>query len=403
MALPLPSRLCATYLTLWGGGTRITAVPLTYNQIYLFHAVPSGNGGISFGYTNSVTAAEIDTVQKRGQRVVLTFGGANAGFNFQTRAQSQNFVDGFKRIYDQLGGVDGLDFNNFEARIGSNVTEMTWIAQQLKAAYGSNFSISAPPAPDAGWAPQDRVLCKAMLASGAMDYAGPQFYDSEGYKNGNTIIAYMEEWIRDVAGGDASKMVVGYSANYGAGPTLATCQSSWKTLVAKYPKLRGVFTWSAQDDASGGWNWSKAMQPLVGNQLITDTGTPPAPNPPAPPPAPNPPAPAPSTGGVVDWKFGERYPLNTVVKFTNGKFYQVYQVDATGTSNATDPTVSTWYWKETTAPSAPPTSSPPPAPAPLKAGDKVKHKTGLTGKVTKVTSAAITVAFDLKAADLTKV
>jgi len=404
MALPLPAKICATYFTLWSGGARITSVPTAYNQIYLFHCTPSGGGAFTFEYGGNVNAADIKACQARGQRVVLTCGGANAGFNFQSRTQSQAFVDSFKKINTSLGGtLDGIDFNNFEAQIGSNPTEMTWIAQQLKAAYGANFSVSAPPAPGAGWAPQDRVLCKAMMSAGVMDYAGPQFYDSSDLTQAGTITSLMEDWIQNVAGGDASKMVIGLSSNYGAGPSLATCQSVWKTLSTKYPKLRGVFAWSAQDDAGGSYNWGKAMGPLVGAAPVTG-GTPapaPAPTPapsPSPTPAPSPaPTPAPAPSGAVTYVPGTRYPLNTVVLY-NGKYYQVYQVDTTGTSNGTDPVISTWYWKAVAAPAPSPAPTPAPAPTPVGAiivGDHVKIGTSAqTGTVTAIAGQTATIKLD---------
>ena len=403
MALPLPSRVVATYFTLWGGGARITSVPLDYNMIYLFHAVPAGGGAFSFGYGNSVNAAEIDQCQARGQRVVLTVGGANAGFNFSSRAQSDAFIASFKRMYDQLGGVDGCDFNNFEAHVGSSPTEMVYIAQQLKALYGSDFSITAPPAPGAGWAPMDRTLTAAMAKAGVMDFAGPQFYDSPDLTQLGTITSLIDEWVVNM--GDASKVVIGLTSNYGAGPTLATSQEAWKRCVAKHPKLRGVFAWSAQDDAAGSWNFGKVMGPLV-----KAGGTTPAPAPvPAPSPTPTPspvPAPAPSTG-AVKWTAGVRYSLNTIVQYpANGKYYQVYQVDATGTSNGTDPVISTWYWKQVAAPAPAPAPTPVPAPAPtpvpapaptapFSVGDKVKIPAASgSGTITAISGNTATVKLD---------
>ena len=256
----MPKKLVATYFTLWSGGARITSVPTTYNQIYLFHATPAGNGAFKFEYGNAVTAAEIDQCQARGQRVVLTVGGANAGFNFSTRAQSDAFIASFKQIYNQLGGVDGCDFNNFEAFVGSSQTEMIYIAKQLKSLYGSNFSISAPPHPGKGYAPMDWALMKAMADAGVLDYCGPQFYDSPDLTQTSLIVSLMKDWVANIG---ASKMVIGLSANYGAGPTLTTCMTAWNQLVALYPDLRGVFAWSAQDDAASGYKWAAAMAPIV--------------------------------------------------------------------------------------------------------------------------------------------
>lgn len=386
MAMPLPSRVLATYFTLWGGGSRITSVPLDYNMIYLFHSTPSGGGAFQFDYGSAVSTAEIATCRGRGQRVVMTVGGANAGYNFQTRTESQAFIDSFKRIVTSLGGnIDGCDFNNFEAHVGSSATELTWIAQQLKAFYGNDFSITCPPSPGAGYAPMDRTLTAAMSKAGILDYAGPQFYDSADLTVASTIISLIDEWV--INNGDERKVVIGLSSNYAGGPTLATSQQVWKSVVAKHPNIRGVFAWSAQDDAGGGWTFGKTMAPLVKTGSTT----------PAPSPAPvvsTPPVT--STSSAVTWVAGTLYTLGTVV-IKGGKYYKLGQVDATGTSNGTDPVVSTWYWQPTNAPvvTAPaPSPAPIPAPVGLKVGDRVTVSTKPSGTIISVSGTNATVQLD---------
>jgi chitinase len=259
-SIPLPSRLVATYHPLWTG-IRITEVPTSYNQIYLFHARPQADGsGIAyfeFGY--AVNAGEIATVRNRGQRVVLTFGGANFGFNFSNRTQSQNFVNSIIGIINSLGGkIDGLDFNNFEANVGSSPTEMVWIAQQMKAIYGTNFSISCPPAPDGNYAPQDRAITKAMANASVLDYAGPQYYDYYLLVLPETIERWTDEWVAHF-NGDASKVAIGFGANYSEGSSLGQVQQAWTTLKAKYPRLRGAFGWSSETDRNAGWTFGNYL------------------------------------------------------------------------------------------------------------------------------------------------
>jgi chitinase len=302
--LPLPPKVVGTYFQLYTGGIRITAVPASYNLIYLFQADRGSGGAYQFGNGNAVSAAEIATCRGRGQRVVLTIGGANAGFNYQTRAQSQALVDSIKKMVTQLGGeLDGADFNNFEANIGSSPAEMTWIAQQLKATYGPNFSITCPPAPGAGYAPGDRVLTKAMADACVLDYAGPQFYDSSDLTTEAIVEQLIQEWVKNL--GSASRVVIGAGANYSSGGSTATTVAAWKKLVAQYPDLRGVFGWSAQDDSAKGWSFGTAIAAAVGSSPAPapPAPTPPAPTPPTPPaptpPAPTPPAPTPPPPGKV--------------------------------------------------------------------------------------------------------
>ena len=245
------------------------------NELTLWvHAVPAGGGAFSFGYGTSVNATEIKQVQARGQRVVLTVGGANAGFNFSTRAQSDAFVASFQQMNSLLGGtLDGCDFNNFEAFVGSSGTEMAYIGRSLKTLYGNDFSISCPPHPGGGYAPMDRQITKAMSDAGVLDYAGPQFYDSPDLAQQATIVSLVREWVAHL--GDQRKVVVGLSSNYGLnsgmGPTLATSTGAWRQLVAEFPNLRGVFAWSAQDDMGSSWGWGKTMGPLVKASSSTAT------------------------------------------------------------------------------------------------------------------------------------
>ena len=393
MALQLPSKVVATYFTLWGGGTRITAVPTDYNQIYLFHAVPAGGGAFNFTYGNSVNAAEIDQVQARGQRVVLTVGGANAGFNFSTRAQSDAFLASFKKMNDSLGGVDGCDFNNFEAFVGSSGIEMSYIAKSLKAAYGVNFSITCPPHPGGGYAPMDRQITKAMSDAGVLDYAGPQFYDSPDLAVQTTIVNLVREWVAHL--GDQRKVVVGLSSNYGlankVGPTLATSQGAWNQLVKEFPNLRGVFAWSAQDDMSGSWNFGKTMGPLVKSSAAAVAPAP-APTSTTPVPTPTPvPVPTPTTGAYPTWTAGVQYkPVGAKVTKANGKHFELYQVGASGHSDGTDPEVSTWYWRTTAAPTA--VAPPKPVVASIVTGDKVRFMIGTAESNGTVLSVVGTVA-----------
>ena len=52
---------------------------------------------------------------------------------------------------------------------------------------------------------------------------------------------------------------------------------------------------------------------------------------------------------AVTWQGGVNYPMGTVVLYPpNGLYYKLVQVGANG-SDGTTPTVSTWYWAQTSA------------------------------------------------------
>lgn len=265
----LPARVLATYYTGWDAGAlRITDVPREFNVIYLFHAKPAGNpvngnwnnagdGSFTFEFYGDVPAADIQAVRGRGTKVILTVGGAQAGYNFDTRAKSQNFVNSFRTMYDRLGGVDGCDFNNFEANIGSSPAEMVWIAQQLKGLYGAGFAITAPPQPNS---PEDRAMLKAMATAGVLDWAAPQYYDWSGFNAPGFISGRTGDWVRDLG---QEHVMVGLSANYPNGPTLDDCVREWNAVKAAYPNIRGMFCWNALLNVRGGNAFGRTMQGLL--------------------------------------------------------------------------------------------------------------------------------------------
>ena len=262
----LPAQVLACYYTGWDTDTyRITDVPSDFNVVYLFHAKPQGspvngswnnvgNGAFAFEYFDAVPADQVQACRSRGQKVILTVGGASAGFNFDTRAKSAEFVASFQDMHDRLGGVDGCDFNNFEAQIGSSPDEMTWIASQLKARYGGDFAITAPPQPNS---PDDRFLLKAMRDAGVLDWAGPQYYDWSGFSEPGFISRRTDDWVQDLGAG---KVLLGLTANYGNGPSLEDCMREWDAVRTRYPDIRGMFCWSAQLNLASGNVWGANMK-----------------------------------------------------------------------------------------------------------------------------------------------
>jgi hypothetical protein len=279
----LPSKIAAVYWTRWNSGIRLTAVPSSYNALLLFASAKSGSeGNVAWGM-NDITG-DIKTCRARGQRIIMSCGGAGNGINFASRTESTRFVDAIVRINTELGGtlanpvLDGVDFNTFEADAAPNTQEYLWIAYELRRRLGSGFAITSPPAP---WSDRDRQFCKAMIAGGAMDYAAPQYYDGPGLSDPNYIVSNVEEWIRDVAGGDASKIVVGFGMenlpNYS---TIDQIKNAWNRIESAHPTIRGAFLWQHKTDADRSWAFANQVIPLIGTPPITPPPTSGTPEPP---------------------------------------------------------------------------------------------------------------------------
>ena len=215
-------------------------------------------------------AADIRICRTRGQRIILSAGGASQGIDFRNRRVSTRFVESISRINSELGGsalapaIDGLDFNTFEGNFTPNITEYRWMGKELKRRFGASFIVTAPPAP---WKAADRAFCRAMLTAGAMDYAAPQYYDGPGLANEKYIVTSTTRWVREVARGDASKIVVGFGvgsqSNY---LSVQKIMSSWRQIEARHPDIRGAFLWHHKRDFDRGWSFAKQMAPVKGDR-----------------------------------------------------------------------------------------------------------------------------------------
>lgn len=127
--------------------------------------------------TNLVS--DIQSVRAQGRKVILSIGGAQQNVTFDNRTRSQAFVDSMAGVYAQLGGVDGIDWDNYELSDTPNVTEMTWIGQQLKARY-PGFIISSAPAP---WIQTDLALCSGLECRAKMDFRRANEADRQSLRN----------------------------------------------------------------------------------------------------------------------------------------------------------------------------------------------------------------------------
>lgn len=261
----MPARAMSTCYATWDTGRyALTDIPMDFNVINVFHAKPNGtpNGGnynnvgdgsFMFEHYGEVPVADIQACRARGQKVALTVGGAHAGFNFDARWKSANFIASYREMYDRMGGFDGCEFNNFEANIGSSPAEMIWIAEQLKGLYGADFGITAPPQPNS---PEDLAMLKAMADAGVLTWASPQFYDWVGFNAPGFISNRINDWVNALG---ADKVLLGLSSNYAHGPSLDDCIREWDAVKATHVNIRGIFSWNAQLNMDGGNHWGSTM------------------------------------------------------------------------------------------------------------------------------------------------
>ena len=261
-----PNKIAGIYWTRWNYRIPLRAVPSAYNVVYLFAATTrGGDGAIRWGRDN--VAADIRVCRARGQRVLLSVGGSGQDIDFSSRSVSARFVAALERINDELGGsrtspmIDGLDLNTYESAVEPDVLEYMWISEQLKGRFGSDFLVTSPPAAPAA---RDKAFCRAMLATGAMDYVSPQFYGGPGLSDPDYIVRETGVWVRDVAQGDATRIVVGFGMedlpHYS---TIDEILVAWQQVQSAHPSIRGAFLWQHQTDADRDWVFARQVVPLI--------------------------------------------------------------------------------------------------------------------------------------------
>ena len=273
----LPARVVGGYWTYWGNPIRVKDIPAGYNTVFLFHATPSGGAPGSTGALEwrtpsngrgAGTNLKADISKLRESRfVILTAGGSREHVDLSTRARSQAFLDSVRRIYDRLGGFDGLDWNTYEGRQIPNTSEMIWVSQQLRTIYGSKFAITTPPAP---WREIDLTHCRRMVQEGVLDLVSPQFYDSPYAADARSIVEAVERWANGI--GDITKLGLGFGLNPGAYnySTISTITQAWAASLQGFAGLRGAYNWDIATDERLGWAFARTCAPVIMAPRVAD-------------------------------------------------------------------------------------------------------------------------------------
>ena len=201
-----------------------------------------------YEHLDLVTAAQVQTCRQRGQKVILTVGGADNGFNFDDRTKSQNFVQLFPRDVDGHGRGRWLRLQQLRGqRSGSSPTEMIWIAQQLRAAM---VRLRHHGAAAAQRVAQDRSMLKAMSDAGVLTYAAPQYYDWTGFNDAGFISRRIASgwrcWVTPARWWSA------WAATIPTAPAWTTASASGTRIKRHTRPFAAMFCWSAQTDLSAG-------------------------------------------------------------------------------------------------------------------------------------------------------
>lgn len=278
------------------GATPLTLaqVPTSYNLVAVaFGTATSTPGQVAFsldgalasalgGYTQQQFINDIATMHSRGQKVILSVGGANGTISVSDATSAATFASSVNSLIKQYG-FDGVDI---DLENGVNPTYMSSALEQLAGDVGSSLIITlAPQTVDTQSSGSD-YLALALDIKSILTMINTQYYNSgtmngcdgnvyaEGTENFMTALACTELQ----SGLSASQVGLGLPASPSAAgsgyvsPSLVNnaldclaARASCGSFVpsASYPAIRGAMTWSINWDASNGYNFADTVAPYL--------------------------------------------------------------------------------------------------------------------------------------------
>lgn len=303
--LGLPTNPIAIYWeSYYGNQTSITLLPQQYNIIFLFQALPSGaTGSVVFqrGGTSATLNADIATVRGLGKRVIMTVGGQNAQITINDQTTADNFVTSIKAANVLLGGsgttaaFDGIDWNNFEGAEADAASPawMAYASKTLKNYYGTDFLITAPPAPEYTSGPgsasvqvtADRLLLATIYdeldsqGNHCLDWFSPQNYDNantygeviftrEKYNTAITVNGHSVQLPYSIMG-------IGFRVGgTGQWATNAAAATAFTDAVTAGYAPKGGFVFSANNNTTNGSGFATTVAPVMTNYTDPPVDTP---------------------------------------------------------------------------------------------------------------------------------
>lgn len=288
----IPANPVGLYWVYWAPFQRLVQFPTTYNVLFLFHAYPAegepvgGSTGAVVLRTPSGTPgtfmnADIATCRARGQKVILSVGGAGGQVYLTSQSRADAFITSIKAINVQLGGsgttnaIDGLDWNNFEGvSQGAQGAWMSYIGQQLRAYYGDDFIFTAPPAASffEDQNTYDRLLVAELYKNGVIDWICPQFYDGTDNALLSNVRTQLDWYNTAVTIGGTSVQIprdyigIGFSIGSTTGNkfwTTSGASSAYSTVVADGRTPKGAFNWANHLDT--GNTFATSVAPVITN------------------------------------------------------------------------------------------------------------------------------------------
>jgi chitinase len=293
----LPAHLLMGYWQDFTNGAEpltLADVPTSYNIVAVaFGAATTTPGQVSFsldsglssalgGYTQAQFISDIATLHSRGQKVILSVGGANGTISVSDAASASAFASSVYSLIQQYG-FDGVDI---DLENGVNPTYMASALEQLESDVGSSLIITLAPQTVDTQSTGSDYLALALDIKSILTMINTQYYNSGSMNgcDGNVYSEGTENFITALActelesGLSASQVGLGFPASPSAAgsgyvsPSLvndsldclaarANCGSFVPSVA--YPGIRGVMDWSINWDASNGYAFANTVAPYL--------------------------------------------------------------------------------------------------------------------------------------------
>jgi chitinase len=278
------------------GATPLTLadVPTSYNLVAVaFGTATTTPGQVAFsidptlasdlgGYTQQQFTDDIATLHSRGQKVILSVGGADGTISVDDAASAASFASSVYSLIQQYG-FDGVDI---DLEDGVDPTYMASALEQLESDVGSSLIITLAPQTVDTQTSGDDYFQLALDIQPILTMINTQYYNS-GTMNGcdgNVYAEGTENFITALActelegGLSPSQVGIGVPASPSAAgggyvaPSVVddaldclAAQANCGSFVppTAYPGIRGVMTWSINWDAANGYNFADTVAPYL--------------------------------------------------------------------------------------------------------------------------------------------
>jgi chitinase len=293
----LPAHLLMGYWQDFANGATpltLASVPTSYNLVAVaFGTATSTPGQVAFsldptlasdlgGYTQQQFINDIATMHSRGQKVILSVGGADGTVSVSDAASASAFASSVDALIKQYG-FDGVDI---DLENGVNPTFMASALEQLATDVGPSLIITLAPQTVDTQSTGNDYFALALDIKSILTMINTQYYNS-GTMNGcdgNVYAEGTENFITALActelegGLSPSQVGIGLPASTSAAgsgyvsPSVVNnaldCLAAQKNCGSfvppqSWPGIRGAMTWSINWDASNGYNFADTVAPYL--------------------------------------------------------------------------------------------------------------------------------------------